>query len=241
MDLFNIPNDALFQEVKRRYECSFKPLKRVVLIGAPGSGKGTQGPNLSNEYCWCHLATGDMLRAAVKAGTTQGLRAKAAMDAGKLVSDDIVIGIVKDAINQPACQFGAILDGFPRNTAQAEELDRILEADQKKIDKVVEFKIPDEKLTERICGRRIHQASGRSYHVTFNPPKVPDTDDETGEPLIQRPDDNESVLKTRLEAYHNQTEPICDYYRKKGVYAGVNADQPIKNVWSQLNEVFSIN
>lgn len=240
MDLFNIPNDALFQEVKRRYECSFKPLRRIILVGAPGSGKGTQGPNLADEYCWCHLATGDMLRAAVKAGTEQGLRAKEAMDSGKLVTDDIVIGIVKDAINTPACQYGAILDGFPRNVTQAEELDKILGAEAK-IDKVVEFKIPDEKLTERICGRRIHQASGRSYHVTFNPPKVPDVDDVTGEPLIQRPDDNEEVLKTRLQAYHDQTEPICDYYRNRGIYFGLNADQPIKNVWSELNESFSIN
>ena len=139
------------------------------------------------------------------------------------------------------CQYGAILDGFPRNAAQAETLDKIMEADGKKIDKVVEFKVPDEVLTERICGRRIHAASGRSYHVTFNPPKVPDTDDITGEPLMQRKDDNEEVLKTRLQAYHEQTEPIFDYYRQRGVYSGLNANQPIGNVWSELNETFSIN
>ena len=185
----------------------------IILVGPAGAGKGTQAPNIRNDLCLCHRATGDMLRAAVDAKTELGLKAKDIMAAGKLVPDDLVIGLIKDQFTLPECARGIILDGFPRTTAQAEALDRMLKENGKSLDKVLEFKVDDKVLVERISGRRIHKASGRSYHTKFNPPKVEGKDDFTGEPLIQRPDDNEHVLKTRLDSYHQETEPILGYYK----------------------------
>lgn len=233
-DLRNISNDSLFAEVKRRFDCSFKPQAKVILSGPPGSGKGTQGPILSQENCWCHLSTGDILREEVAKGTELGLKAKEIMNQGALVSDDIVVGMIKNKLKEPICARGAILDGFPRTIPQAEALDRMLEEENTKIDKVVEFSIPDEILVERITGRWVHPGSGRSYHVKFSPPKVAEIDDITGEPLIHRKDDTEEVLTKRLQNYHDMTTPILNYYAQKGVLATINADQPIKNVWADL-------
>jgi len=154
-----------------------------------------------------------MLRAAVEAKTELGLKAKDIMAAGKLVPDELVIGLIKDQFNQPECKRGIILDGFPRTTGQAEALDKMFKESGRTLDKVLEFKVDDNILVERISGRRIHKASGRTYHTKFNPPKVEGKDDVTGEPLIQRADDNEHVLKTRLDSYHKETEPILGYYK----------------------------
>ncbi|CAG9327685.1 unnamed protein product [Blepharisma stoltei] len=233
-DLRNIPNDVLFNEVKRRFDCSFKPKGKVILTGPPGSGKGTQAPQLSQENCWCHLSTGDLLRDEVSRGTELGKKAKEIMNQGALVSDDIVIGMIKNKLKEPICSRGAIFDGFPRTVPQAEALDKMLEEEGSKIDKVVEFNIPDEILVERITGRRVHLASGRSYHVKFSPPKVPDVDDISGEPLIQRKDDTAEVLNKRLQAYHSTTTPILNYYSQKGLLATINANQPVKTVWEDL-------
>ncbi|KAF9600854.1 hypothetical protein IFM89_013450 [Coptis chinensis] len=207
--LENIETIDLMTELLRRIKCSTKPDKRLILIGPPGSGKGTQSPLIKDEYCLCHLATGDMLRAAVAAKTPLGLKAKEAMDKGQLVSDDLVVGIIDDAMKKPSCRKGFILDGFPRTVAQAEKLDEMLARQGTKIDKVLNFAIDDAILEERITGRRVHPSSGRSYHTKFAPPKVPGVDDVTGEPLIQRKDDNAAVLRSRLEAFHKQTEPVC--------------------------------
>lgn len=182
----------------------------------------------------CHLATGDMLREAVANGTEYGLRAKEAMNAGALVSDDIVVNIIRDNIHSPACKKGFILDGFPRTIPQAQKLDEMLATDGQKIDAVLAFDVPDEKLVERISGRRVHLASGRSYHVVFNPPKEEGKDDITGEPLIQRKDDTPEVLEKRLNEYHEKTQPIIDYYGKQGVVKSIQADAPIENVWTQI-------
>lgn len=203
-------------------------------IGPPGCGKGTQAPKIKSEYCLCHLATGDMLRDAVAKGTENGKRAKAIMEAGQLVSDDIVVGIVKDALDRPDCAKGFILDGFPRTVAQAHMLDEMLQEKHVSIDKVVHMEIPDEVLVPRITGRRVHIPSGRSYHILFNPPKVEGKDDITGEPLTQRKDDTEEVLVARLQAYHNQTAPIVDYYGSKGKVATINANQPMEKVWNDI-------
>lgn len=154
------------------------------MIGPPGSGKGTQAPQIKDDLCLCHLATGDMLRDAVAAGTELGKKAKEIMDRGDLVSDEIVIGLIDNAMNQPECERGLLLDGFPRTAVQAEKLDDMLSNKNKKIDRVLEFKVNDEILIERIEGRRVHTPSGRSYHTKFNPPKVEGVDDITGEPLI---------------------------------------------------------
>ncbi|EHA8590447.1 putative Adenylate kinase 4 [Cocos nucifera] len=207
VDLADIPSVDLMTELLRRMKCASKPDKRLILIGPPGSGKGTQSPIIKDEYCLCHLATGDMLRAAVAAKTPLGIKAKEAMEKGELVSDDLVVGIIDEAIKKPSCQKGFILDGFPRTVVQAQKLDEMLAKQGTKIDKVLNFAIDDVILEERITGRWIHPSSGRTYHSKFAPPKVPGIDDVTGEPLIQRKDDTAEVLKSRLEAFHRQTEP----------------------------------
>jgi adenylate kinase len=163
---------------------------------------------VQKEHCLCHLATGDMLREAVAAKTALGMQAKAAMDAGQLVSDDLVIGIISDAIKRPDCRNGFILDGFPRTVVQAEKLDGMLAQRGTQIDKVLNFNVPDAVLVERVTGRWVHPASGRSYHTKFAPPRVPGVDDVTGEPLVQRKDDNAETLKSRLAAFHQQTAPV---------------------------------
>ncbi|KAH8486752.1 hypothetical protein H0E87_025670 [Populus deltoides] len=207
--------------------------------GPPGSGKGTQSPIIKDEYCLCHLATGDMLRAAVAAKTPLGIKAKEAMEKGELVSDDLVVGIIDEAMKKPSCQKGFILDGFPRTVVQAQKLDDMLQKQGSKIDKVLNFAIDDAILEERITGRWIHPSSGRTYHTKFAPPKAPGVDDVTGEPLIQRKDDTAAVLKSRLEAFHKQTEPVIDYYKKKGAVAELHAEKPPKEVTTEVKKVLS--
>ncbi len=183
---------------------------RLILLGAPGAGKGTQAAVITQSFGIPQISTGDMLRAAVKAGTPLGLAAKKVMDAGQLVSDDIIIGLVKERIAQPDCKNGCLFDGFPRTIAQAEALKNT----GIEIDYVLEIDVPDAAILERMSGRRVHLPSGRSYHVKFNPPKVEGKDDVTGEPLIQREDDKEETVKKRLDVYHQQTEALVSFYQK---------------------------
>jgi adenylate kinase len=175
----------------------------------------------------------------VSAGTEVGKAAKALMNAGKLVNDDVVFGILHDAIRQPRCANGFILDGFPRTTVQANMLDKLLKDEKMKLNSVVEFKVPDEKLVARITGRLLHKPSGRTYHKLFNPPKQAGKDDVTGEPLIQRSDDNEAALVKRLSEYHSKTMPIVQHYQKQGLYAALNADAPLDTVWRDLKNIVS--
>jgi len=181
---------------------------RMILLGAPGAGKGTQASFICQKYGIPQISTGDMLRAAVKAGTPLGIAAKKVMDSGALVSDDIIIGLVKERITEPDCANGFLFDGFPRTIPQAEAM----KSAGVKLDLVLEIDVPDEAIIERMSGRRVHAASGRSYHVKFNPPKVEGKDDLTGEDLIQRKDDEEATVRTRLQVYQNQTRPLVDYY-----------------------------
>ena len=234
-NLRNVSYDDLFAEVKRRYECSKQPALNVIMIGPPGSGKGTQGPKIKDDLCICHLATGDMLRDAVVRGTELGKEAQKVMAAGGLVSDEIVIGLIEQNLSNPECERGVLLDGFPRTSAQAEKLDAMFASRKMKIDRVLEFKVDEEVLAERIVGRRIHQASGRSYHLTFNPPKVEGKDDVTGEDLMHRKDDTKEALEKRMGAYHSQTAPILDYYRSRNVLHTLNATAPIKDVAQQID------
>lgn len=183
---------------------------RLILLGAPGAGKGTQANFIKEKFNIPQISTGDMLRAAVKAGTPLGLEAKKVMDTGGLVSDDIIIGLVKDRLKQPDCANGYLFDGFPRTIPQADAMKEAGVA----IDYVLEIDVPDEAIIERMSGRRVHQASGRTYHVKFNPPKVQGKDDVTGEELIQRDDDKEETVKKRLSVYHEQTEVLVSYYNK---------------------------
>jgi len=181
---------------------------RIILLGGPGAGKGTQANYIKDKYSIPQISTGDMLRAAVKDGTPLGVEAKKVMDAGGLVSDDIILGLVKERIEQDDCANGFLFDGFPRTLAQAEAL----KTQGVDIDAVVEIDVDDEEIIKRMSGRRVHPASGRTYHIVFNPPKQEGTDDKTGEPLVQRDDDQEDTVRQRLKVYHDQTEPLIDYY-----------------------------
>ena len=190
---------------------------RVILLGGPGAGKGTQANYIKERYQIPQISTGDMLRAHVKAGTELGMAAKKIMDAGGLVSDDIIMGMVKERIAQDDCKNGYLFDGFPRTIPQAEAL----KAAGVKLDAVVEVDVPDEEIIRRMSGRRVHLASGRTYHVVFNPPKVAGKDDVTGEDLIQRDDDKEETVRARLKVYHDQTEPLVAFYGKEASGGGV--------------------
>ncbi len=181
---------------------------RIILLGAPGAGKGTQSNYISKSLGIPQISTGDMLRSAVTAGTPLGIAAKKIMDSGQLVSDEIIIGLVKERLTEQDCANGCLFDGFPRTLPQAEALGK----DGIRIDHVVEINVEDNEIIERMSGRRVHPASGRTYHVLFNPPEKPDIDDETGEALIQREDDHEDTVRKRLEVYHAQTQPLINYY-----------------------------
>ncbi len=209
---------------------------RIILLGSPGSGKGTQAQFITEKYSIPQISTGDMLRAAVRAGTALGLEAKKIMDAGGLVSDDLILGLIKDRIAQNDCSNGFLLDGFPRTIAQAEGL----EVMGITIDFVIEINVADEEIVTRIEGRRVHPESGRSYHIKFNPPKVSGVDDISGEPLIQRDDDKEETVRKRLAVYHAQTRPLVDFYSaadKQVKFASISGVGSVEEITSK---VFSI-
>ena len=220
------------------------PKSIMILFGPPGAGKGSVAPNIVKQLGIPQLSTGDMLRAAVAAGSEVGMKAKSVMESGGLVTDDLVVAIIKDRVEEKDCAGGFILDGFPRTVEQAKMLDEMLASTNEAVGYVVALDVPDAVLTERICGRWIHKASGRSYHVKFAPPKsLPDgeapseanmLDDETSEPLMQRADDTEEALKTRLEGYHSQTVPILAHYEKTGCVKMINADKSAEKVWAQI-------
>jgi adenylate kinase len=237
MDLSKASYDQLKKELQRRESCLKMPKKNLILLGPPGSGKGTQAGFLLNDFCYCQISTGDLLREAVAKKTPAGVKAKEAMDKGQLVTDQIVNEILTDAIRSPACERGVIFDGYPRNQEQAENLEKLLSSEGRKLDSVIELKINEDLLVERIEGRRIHPQSGRSYHIKFNPPKVEGKDDVTGEPLIHRDDDKREVLKSRLEIYNQKTKPISQYYSKKGLLKSLDAMKKLENVKSDVRSL----
>jgi len=228
-------SDQLFGEIKRRVTCQSKPKKNIIMVGPPGSGKGTQGPVIRDELCICHLATGDMLRDAVTKGTATGKIAKDVMARGELVSDELVIDLVKENMGGAECERGILLDGFPRTTVQAEKLDKMFSDQGKTLDQVIEFSVDESVLGERIEGRRIHKSSGRSYHLKFNPPKVEGKDDVTGEDLMHRADDTLAALHKRMEGYRSQTSPILEYYKKQNILFTINATGSMDSVKSEIH------
>ncbi len=206
----------------------------IIFLGAPGSGKGTQAKIVSNLLSIPQVSTGDILREAVKNQTEQGKLAKSFMDAGKLVPDEVVIGIIRDRLAEADCAKGWILDGFPRNVAQANELDEMLSTMSKKIDRVLDLNVPDNVLKVRLVGRRVCRKCGASFHVDFNKPKVDGVCDYDGGELYQRSDDNETSVATRLETYHTQTKPLLDFYGAKNILVSINGDQDISKVQEEL-------
>lgn len=230
---------------------AYWPRNIMIIFGPPGAGKGTHGPKIEDMLGIPQLSTGDMLRAAVAAQSEVGKKAQAVMKAGGLVSDDIVVGIIRDRIQEADCKFGFILDGFPRTQVQAKALDTMLSEEGACVTKVIELQVPDSVLEERICGRWIHKKSGRSYHVKYAPPKsmkvgadgkpVKESmiDDETGDALMQRPDDTATALVKRLHGYHSETVPILDHYSPAGIVKSVNANQGMDGVWGEVLKALS--
>ena len=211
---------------------------KIILLGAPGAGKGTQAQFIMNKFGIPQISTWDMFRAAIKAGTELGKQAKALMDEGKLVPDELTVALVKDRISQPDCANGFLLDGFPRTIPQADAL----KDSGVKIDYVLEFDVPDEVIVERMSGRRVHQASGRSYHIVYNPPKVEGKDDVTGEDLIIRADDKPETVLDRLAVYHKQTSPLIDYYQAEAKagntqYFRLDGTQKVEEVSQELDKI----
>jgi len=213
---------------------------RIILLGAPGAGKGTQAQFIMNKYGIPQISTGDMLRGAIKAGTELGKKARSVIDAGQLVSDDIILGLIKERIAQNDCEKGFLLDGFPRTIPQADGLKKL----DVNVDYVIEIDVADSVIVERMAGRRAHLASGRTYHVVFNPPKVDGVDDITGEKLVVRDDDKEETVRARLSVYHEQTAPLIDYYSNdasvgKTSYLKFDGTKLVSEVSSEIEKVLS--
>ena len=211
----------------------------IILLGPPGCGKGTQAQKLIREFGFVQLSTGDMLRAAISKGTEIGMQAKSIIDKGELVSDEIVIGIVRDRIFSTECECGYMLDGFPRTLAQAEKLDQILSDRNQKIDVVFRLCVPDDMAIRRIAGRRFHITSGRSYNIEFNPPKIEGRDDITGEKLVQREDDKEEIVQSRLNTYHELTEPLVRYYQKQGILKAIDGTGSPENIYVEIKQTLN--
>jgi len=237
MDLSKATVTELKAELQKREKCESMPRKNIILLGAPGSGKGTQSNNILRDFCYCQLSTGDLLRDNVAKKTPAGIKAKAAMDKGALVSDEVVNEILVNAIKSPICERGIIFDGYPRNPEQAENLGNLLASLGKKLHNVIELRIDPEELFERVEGRRVHTASGRSYHVKFNPPKREGLDDVTGEPLIHRSDDKREVLQSRLDTYFTKTAPVAKYYSDKGILKTVEAKGNIYSIYDNIKKI----
>ena len=212
---------------------------QIILLGPPGCGKGTQAQKLINEFGFVQLSTGDMLRAAISKGTEIGVEAKSIIDKGELVSDEIVIGIVRERIFSKECERGYMLDGFPRTLAQAEKLNQILSDRNQKIDVVIRLCVPEDILVRRIAGRRFHIKSGRSYNIEFNPPKIEGKDDITGEKLVQREDDKEEIVESRLKTYYELTEPLVGYYKKEGLLKEIDGTGLAENIYTDIKQTLN--
>jgi len=214
---------------------------RLVLMGKPGAGKGTQAESIVRKLFVPHISTGDMFRAAIQAETAMGKLAKEYIEKGQLVPDEVTIGIVKDRLSQPDCKEGFLLDGFPRNVAQAQALDEMLKEFGTSLDAVVDINVPDEKLVERLTGRRVCRSCGVSYHMLYNPPATPEVCDKCGGELYQRSDDTEETVRSRLAVYESKTAPLLQYYKERGLLHVINGDQPINVVLAEVGKALDGN
>jgi adenylate kinase len=224
---------------------------RLVLLGCPGVGKGTQAKFITDKFHIPHISTGDILRAAVSAKSQLGQQVKQIINEGGLVPDDIMIQLIKERLQQPDCLNGFLLDGFPRTIDQAKQLEKILQEQHLPLDFIIQITVPEEEIIKRLSGRRIHPASGRVYHVIFNPPKVEGLDDQTKEPLVQRPDDQEEPIRKRLEVYYKQTEPLINFYRSnepltfetlstQPLYYEIDGNRPVEKVTEDVNAILGV-
>ena len=210
---------------------------KIIMLGAPGAGKGTQAKRIAQRYGIPHVSTGDIFRANIKNGTELGMKAKAYMDAGKLVPDEITIGMLLDRIHEADCEKGYVLDGFPRTIPQAESLTAALKERGEKMDYAIDVDVPDENIINRMSGRRACLACGATYHIAYNPPKKEGVCDQCGEPLVLRKDDKPETVKNRLEVYHQQTQPLIDYYKKEGILAQVDGTQNMDQVFEDIVKI----
>ncbi len=214
---------------------------RLVLMGKPGAGKGTQAESIVRKLFIPHISTGDMFRAAIQTETAMGKLAKEYIEKGQLVPDEVTIGIVKDRLSQPDCKEGFLLDGFPRNVAQAQALEEMLKEFGTNLDAVIDINVPDEKLVERLTGRRVCRSCGLSYHMLYNPPATPDVCDKCGGELYQRSDDTEETVRSRLAVYESKTAPLLQYYKEHGLLHVINGDQPINVVLAEVGKALDGN
>lgn len=210
---------------------------KIIMLGAPGAGKGTQAKRIAQRYGIPHVSTGDIFRANIKNGTELGMKAKAYMDAGNLVPDEITIGMLLDRIHEADCEKGYVLDGFPRTIPQAESLTAALNERGEKMDYAIDVDVPDENIINRMSGRRACLACGATYHIAYNPPKKEGVCDQCGEPLVLRKDDKPETVKNRLEVYHQQTQPLIDYYKKEGILAQVDGTQNMDQVFEDIVKI----
>ena len=210
---------------------------KIIMLGAPGAGKGTQAKRIAQRYGIPHVSTGDIFRANIKNGTELGMKAKAYMDAGNLVPDEITIGMLLDRIHEADCEKGYVLDGFPRTIPQAESLTAALKERGEKVDYAIDVDVPDENIINRMSGRRACLACGATYHIAYNPPKKEGVCDQCGEPLVLRKDDKPETVKNRLEVYHQQTQPLIDYYKKEGILAQVDGTQNMDQVFEDIVKI----
>ena len=210
---------------------------KIIMLGAPGAGKGTQAKRIAQRYGIPHVSTGDIFRANIKNGTELGMKAKAYMDAGNLVPDEITIGMLLDRIHEADCEKGYVLDGFPRTIPQAESLTAALKERGEKMDYAIDVDVPDENIINRMSGRRACLACGATYHIAYNPPKKEGVCDQCGEPLVLRKDDKPETVKNRLEVYHQQTQPLIDYYKKEGILAQVDGTQSMDQVFEDIVKI----
>ena len=234
---FKIKSANIFEYFKKKALCFFKPNQNILIIGPPAAGKETQANRIAEEYCLCHLSTSNILRQEAGSGTETGDKIQKLMDKGEMVSDDVVLPLVKEAMEAPECSKGIIFDGFPRSISQSIKFDKILEQSDKKLNKVIYLEANSKILLDRVKGRLVHPKSGRVYHERLNPPKIPGLDNETKEKLVQRSDDNPELMKKRLDLFYKNNTHLLEKYAKKNLFIRIDATRGIEEIWKDIKNI----